>query len=293
MKTLKNLLPYLIISIFLSSCFFKKNSLVGTWEFVNVYTEKSSEEDNYSDFRSFITFSGDKTFFFVNKGQFDPINIFDFIDENSITNKNAKVYYGNWFVKDSIIYFDIQNYKIKSGFSAKIISCDGKNMSITFPKQTPLPKNEEPSKFKYRKIDYDNVSRSKYNFASQELNRWRTKSNKKQSKQELKSTLENVLEFAVSFLKNHEEDNKAATIYYLEPLPFKIYSNGIILKPQDENESWNDLFYDNEDAATAYSMIKDGFKSVAKIPENISKNPIKINIFILEETLKNLKEVDY
>lgn len=76
---------------------------------------------------------------------------------------------------------------------------------------------------------------------------------------------------------------------YLEPLPFKFYGNGIVLKNHYKNEKWNDLFYDEEDASIAYNMLKKSFNNVARIPEEISNNPIKINIFILKETLKNMK----
>lgn len=176
-------------------------------------------------------------------------------------------------------------------FTAKIFSNDGKNLNLHFSKQKPLLIYDANSEFKYKKIDYDDVSKSKNNFTSLELNKWRINSKKKESKKEIKDKVENALEFAINFIEFHQQGNdKSAKTYYLQPLPFQFYSNGIILKHENESDNWNNLFYDDEDAEIAYQLLESGFNNVAKIPDNLSKKPLKINIFILQETLKNIKE---
>lgn len=283
------LLSIFIISILTTSCS-KKNPLVGTWEFVSISDQKSSEDYDYINFRSFITFSSDNTFLFVDRGDFDPINVTEFIDDNK-KSKDGRIYYGSWTLKDSILVFDIKNYKMSKKFTAKIFSNDGKNLNLHFSKQKPLLIYDANSEFKYKKIDYDDVSKSKNNFTSLELNKWRINSKKKESKKEIKDKVENALEFAINFLEFHQQGNdKSAKTYYLQPLPFQFYSNGIILKHENESDNWNNLFYDDEDAEIAYQLLESGFNNVAKIPDNLSKKPLKINIFILQETLKNIKE---
>ncbi|AZB29239.1 hypothetical protein [Chryseobacterium balustinum] len=267
----------------------KKDPLVGTWKFT--YSHASNEadrykEDDYSSYTSYITLSGDNSFLFVDHGELSPITLpsipKDSLSEND---NNTEVYFGTWSVKDSIIYFETQNHKNSPEFTSKIISKNDRNMKLNFPQQ----KQVNGMEFKYKKDDYNDVSRSKYNFTANELNKWRIKNKSKQTKEKIRSRIENALQFSIAFLEYHESENKVAMTLYLEPLPFKFYGNGIALKNHYKNEKWNDLFYDEEDASIAYDMLKKSFNSVASIPDEISINPIKINIFILKETLKNLK----
>lgn len=289
MQKCRFLLFFLVTLALITSCT-KKKLLIGTWEFVEISDEKGSEDYNYINFRSFITFSSDNTFLFVDRGNFDPINATDFI-KDSVKTIDGRIYYGIWSLKDSILIFDIKNYKMKEKFTAKIFSNDGKNLNISFSKQRPLGHDNVNSRFKYKKIDYDDVAKSKNNFTSQELNKWRQKSQKKESKKEIKDKVVNALEFAINFLEFHQQgNNKTAKTYYLQPLPFQFYSNGIVLKSQSKSDDWNNLFYNEEDADIAYSLLESGFDNVAKIPDNLSKKPLKINIFILQETLKNIRE---
>lgn len=273
---------YLVILITLSSCIFKKNPIIGSWEFT-----ESTDNDMSGLFGSdsFITFSSNETFLLVDKGYSDLIGISKVI-KNAPTNEDA-VYYGNWFIKDSIIHFNVENYEMNQDFRLKIISNDGKNMKLTFPKT-----KEENIIFKYKKDDYDDVKKSKYNFMARGLNEWRKRSDKKCSKKEIKFKVERALNFAVTFIRFHEKGRKSAIAYYLAPLPFKFYSNGIALKKQNDCEDWDNLFYDEKDAMIAYSMIESSFNNVARVPSNLSNKPIKINLFILQETLKNLRDTE-
>ncbi len=288
MKISKKILMYLCIIILFYSCT-KKDPLVGTWEFT--YSHASNEtdkykEDDYSSYTSYITLSGDNSFLLVDHGQLSPITL-PSISKDSLSenNNNTEVYFGTWSVKDSIIYFEAQNHKNSPEFTSKIISKNDRNMKLIFPEQQQVKGME----FKYKKDDYNDVSRSKYNFTANELNKWRIKNKSKQTKEKIRSRIENALQFSIAFLEYHESEKKVAMTLYLEPLPFKFYGNGIALKNHYKNEKWNDLFYDEEDASIAYDMLKKSFNSVASIPDEISTNPIKINIFILKETLKNLK----
>jgi hypothetical protein len=279
---------YLCIIILFYSCT-KKDPLVGTWKFT--YSHASNEadrykEDDYSSYTSYITLSSDNSFLLVDHGQLSPITLSSISKDSLIENdNNTEVYFGTWSVKDSIIYFETQNHKNSPEFTSKIISKNDRNMKLNFPEQ----KQVKGMEFKYKKDDYNDVSRSKYNFTANELNKWRIKNKSKQTKEKIRSKVENALEFSIAFLEYHESENKVAMTLYLEPLPFKFYGNGIALKNHYKNEKWNDLFYDEEDASIAYDMLKKSFNSVASIPDEISTNPIKINIFILKETLKNLK----
>lgn len=291
MKISKKILMYLCIIILFCSCT-KKDPLIGTWEFTYVQVNNEADknkEDEYSSYASYITFSGDNSFLLVDHGQSSPISTSGIPKDSIIeTDNDTEVYFGTWSVKDSIIYFETLNHKTRPEFSSKIISMNTRNMKLNFPEQ----KQVKGVEFKYKKEDYNDVSRSKYNFTTNELNKWRIKNKSRQTKEKIKSKIENALEFSIAFLEYHQSENKVATTLYLEPLPFKFYGNGILLKNHYKNEKWNDLFYDEEDASTAYDMLKKSFNNVASIPEEISKNPIKINIFILKETLKDLKSTN-
>lgn len=288
MKISKKILMYLCIIILFYSCT-KKDPLVGTWKFT--YSHASNEadrykEDDYSSYTSYITLSGDNSFLLVDHGQSSPITLPSITkDSLSENDNNTEVYFGTWSVKDSIIYFETQNHKNSPEFTSKIISKNDRNMKLNFPEQ----KQVKGMEFKYKKDDYNDVSLSKYNFTANELNKWRIKNKSKQTKEKIRSRIENALQFSIAFLEYHESEKKVAMTLYLEPLPFKFYGNGIALKNHYKNEKWNDLFYDEQDASIAYDMLKKSFNSVASIPDEISTNPIKINIFILKETLKNLK----
>lgn len=286
MKTLKRILICFIILI-VCSCS-KKDPLIGTWEFVRIDTKNMDRPEKYDEYslQSVVTFSSDHSFILMNKGN-DPLEE-SRINKDSISEEEkSQVYFGTWSVEDSILSFIVHNSKKKQNFTSKIFSNDEKNMILSIPKRKPFDKKD--LKFKYKKTDYDDVNLSEYKFTSQELNKWRQKSTKKQTKQEIKARTENALTFFINFLEYHDADEKLALISYMEPSPFKYFGNGIMLKKQQNCESWNSLFYDKEDAQIAYSMLEQSFDSVAKIPEEISKNPIKINIYILKEILKNLK----
>lgn len=287
MKISKKISIYLFILLLFYSCT-KKDPLIGTWEFT--YHDESNEANMYkedfdSSYASYITFSGDNSFLLVDHGQLSPITMPSVPKDSILENDNTEVYFGTWSVKDSIIYFEVLNHKTRPEFTSKIISNNERNMKLSFPEQ----KHVKGMEFKYRKEDYNDVSHSKYNFTTVELNKWRIKNKSKQTKEKIRSKIENALEFSIAFLEYHESENKVATTFYLEPLPLKFYGNGIVLKHHYKNKKWNDLFYDDEDASIAYDMINKSFNSVASIPDEISKNPIKINLFILKETLKNLK----
>lgn len=293
MTKIKALLLFLISFVLCVSCSPKNDPLIGTWEFVSVHEENFVNDYDYSSFKSLITLSGDQTFLFMDEGKFDPINSTAFAQNDSISGNQEKprVYSGNWTKKDSILHFRISNYKKKRDFRVKIVSNDGKNMGLVFLKSSP---NQDKSiaKFKYKKIDYDDISQTDFQFTSSELNKWRVKNFKKSSKKEIKAKTENALQFAITFLEYHEKTAKVAGTHYLEPLPFRFYSNGIVLKNKDKAYAWGSLFYDDEDFNSSYSIIESSFKSVAKVPKEISKSPIKINIYILQEILKNLKETN-
>ncbi|MFL9832699.1 hypothetical protein [Chryseobacterium terrae] len=288
MKISKKILIYLCILTLFCSCA-KKDPLIGTWNFTYAHANNESDkdkEDQYSSYTSFVTLSGDNSFLLVDHGEMSPITTSsipkDSVDENT---NNTEVYFGTWSVKDSVIYFEPVNHKTSPEFTSKIMSLNTRNMKLNFPEQ----KHVKGIDFKYKKEDYNDVSQSKYNFTTDELNKWRLKSRSKQTKEKIRSKIENALKFSIAFLEYHESEDKLATKYYLEPLPFRFYGNGIVLKHHYKNEKWNDLFYDEEDASIAYDMLKESFNNVASVPKEISKNPIKINIFILKETLENLK----
>ncbi|MGE6395376.1 hypothetical protein [Chryseobacterium scophthalmum] len=291
MKISKKNLMYLCIIILFCSCT-KKDPLIGTWKFTYSHANNEADkykEDDYSSYKSYINLSGDNSFLLVDHGQSSPITTSSIPkDSLSENDNNTEVYFGTWSVKDSIIYFEAQNHKTRPEFSAKIISNNERNMKLNFPEQ----KQVKGIEFKYKKEDYNDVSSSKYNFTNNELNKWRIKSKSKQTKEKIRSKIENALEFSIAFLEYHEFEDKVAMTLYSEPLPFKFYGNGIALKKHYKNEKWNDLFYDEEDASIAYDMLKKSFNNVASIPEEISKNPIKINIFILKETLKDLRSTN-
>lgn len=288
MKTLKRMMISFMI-LLLCSCS-KKDPLIGTWEFIRIDTKNMENPEIYDDYflQSAITFSGDQTFIMMNQGE-DPFNTSK-VSKDSLSQEEMHVYSGTWSVEDSLVNFEIHSSGKKQNFSSKIFRNDGRNMTFSIPKKTPF--NEKDIKFKYKKTDYDDVSQSKeHPFTSQKLNSWRVKSDRKQTKQEIKAKTENALEFFIAFLEYHDEKEQTAMLYYMEPSPFKFYGNGIMLKHQQNAPVWNHLFYDEEDAGIAHSMLDESLKSVAKVPKEFSKSPIKINIYILKETLKNLKEM--
>lgn len=247
---------FIVSSLLFISCK-KGNDLVGNWEFVSGSHHSS---DNY---HSYILFSDNGHFLFTKNSLSDTLG-------NSIS-------FGKWKEPkdDSVIILNFDYPKSK--MILKNVSNDGRNLGFI---------NENSEEFYYKKSDYSEVSKSDYNFITSELNTWRIPATQPETKEKIYNRIENGLQFSINFLKYHREKESTAPVAFLTILPFRFASNGIAFKP--ENAEWNALFFNEQDLNYANELLLKSFKSTASIPYD-KKTPIDINIYILEETLKNLK----
>lgn len=294
MKPQKFFVLICLFSLFYS-CAKQEDPLKGGWEFVKTYQDEDSfsyEDYDYVGFQSLIAMSGDGHFLLTCKGRQDPVNLSESKNYNQ-NERSVNVYYGTWKLSkaDSVIYFKLLNYEPNNSVVAKMKFNDGKNLKLVFPdsKYQPLSNKEKESAIKYKRVDYKDISDSEYTYMSSDLNKWRIKSTKKESVPELKLRLESALKFAINFFKYNKENDLSARTDYLQPLPFQFASNGIALKTKGI-ENWNALFYDKSDADKAYSLLEKSLRATAAIPEEFRRKPFEINLFILQETLKNLKD---
>lgn len=276
---LKNLL---IVFLFLviTSCSSKQNKLKGTWKFTELMNDNSSLNIAQTSFESLFILSDDGQFLMIDSG----ILVEDNLDNSlfSTENKDGSAYYGNWIynANDSIIELTPKNYSLKQPIRFKVAYNDDKNMILNDVLTTKQD-------LKYTHIDYNDVSQSKYNFLAEDLNFWRIKSSHKETDAEIKNRLISSIKFSIAFLNYYKENDSSAMTYFLKPLPFKFAGNGIGFMRNHEN--WDELFFDQEDADKANLALKNSFNSVAKIPEKYKNKPIDINLFILEEVLKNIE----
>lgn len=248
-------LLFIVSSLLFISCK-KGNNLVGNWEFVD------GSHHTSMFYHSKILFSDNGNFLYT---------------QNSSDSLGNSIHFGKWeeHKENGMIVLNFSNPKSK--IILKNASSDGKNLEFT---------SEKSEKFYYKKTDYSEVSDSKHNFISDELNTWRIPATKPETKEEIYLRVENGLQFSINFLKFHKEKDLTAPVSFLTTLPFRFASNGIAFKP--ENKEWNTLFFNEQNLNYANEILLKSFKSTASIPYD-KNTPIDINIYILEETLKNLK----
>jgi len=271
---------FAVITMSFTACLKERNPLVGSWEYVSINDENTTWiSEDFSSFQSIVTFSSEGTFLFVDDGNKTVFDALNYAYE-------GRAYFGTWTEEGTEIILNVINYIPHETYTSEVTFNDGKNLSFKIP-VSKLHENttKDIPLLNYKRSDYDDLG----TLISLEKNNWRVKSYQKEDKNQIKKRIEDALSFAIAFLEYHEAEEKFARTYYLKPLPLKMYGNGVVLKYYEDSEDWNELFFDEEDAYNAYEILKKGFNSVAKVPDEISENPIKINIFILKETLKNIQ----
>lgn len=275
----------------LSACGKERGPLIGTWAFSGL-TEDSSQTENMQAidkeiFSSYITFSSDKTFLFLDYGTEDFINLTASLFD-SPKPENGRIYSGTWSQIDSVIYFDIDNYPLKDRFYAEIVSLDRHHTVLKFPNQQHTEFESSVMAFTYKKTYYEDISNSEFDFTRENLNNWRIKSSRKESEKELRTRIINSLDFAIHYFEYHEKQKlKSANKQYVQPLPFRFYENGIVLERLRDCPEWIELFYDHEDAIAAQKIIRSGFRRVGKVPEDLKHSPFEIYLYVL----KNVREI--
>lgn len=276
---MKKLFYIFIFIIFVISCTHKKQNLIGSWKFTEIKNTSNSIEISQSTFNSNLILSSNGNFLLFDDGIMIHSNLTD-----SLFNANsneASVYYGNYSFndKESIVTLHVLNYNVEDELQFKLKSNDGKNILL----QTI---NYKDKLLKYTCKDYNDTNQSKFNYLSSELNNWRIKSKQKESSNAIKIRVRLAVEFSINYLKYHKDNETEAYISFLQPLPFKFASNGIVFKRDHEN--WDNIFFDSNDVEKANTLLLNSFKSTARIPDNLRNKPLDTNLYILEEVLKNL-----
>lgn len=288
----KLLLKYFIflnLVLFLHSCGIKDDSLVGEWEYVNykdVSNDELSTDKERPFFQSNFMFSKDGHFLLCDYGVEDVLQLGDvvLVNEPSET-KKRRIFYGEYKrTNDSIILLKVENYLLSDDLVLIQRSNDERNIKFFIDlNHTPKRTNRL---LNYKKNNTIDLNRTTYTFLKPELNQWRTPAQEKETKVQIKERVKNSLAFAASYLKVYENQEKGASLVFLSNLPFKFGRNGIRMEP---NTEWESLFYDLQDAKVSYEVLSEAFRATADIPNDLSRNPIGISIYILTELDKNIE----
>jgi hypothetical protein len=98
------------------------------------------------------------------------------------------------------------------------------------------------------------------------VNAWRIKPNVRQSKDEIKNKILSQLDYMTAyFTMVYTRGDQVFNVRHLQA-PFAFYANGIGFRDEDALEEWRNIFYDNQDAGIAYTMLKDAMKSIKEYP---------------------------
>ncbi|MEA5257050.1 hypothetical protein VB264_04580 [Arcicella aquatica] len=114
------------------------------------------------------------------------------------------------------------------------------------------------------KKDYYYESK-KTDLLSVSSNWWRVKPTKKETKDQIKKRVIAQIDFMLKYFELI--DDKQYTTFKTTPLicPYSLYSTGMDINPSELTE-YNKLFYDYDDAATAYELLDKGLKSISVYP---------------------------
>lgn len=277
------------LALILHSCGLKDDPLVGEWEYANYRdtgTKERSTDSELPYFESYFMFSQDGHFLLCDYGDDDALLLDDVILIKEPSEKRKKrIFYGEYKrQQDSIIFLKVHNYLLSDDIVLVEHSNDKKNLKFYI--DLKQQKNRNNRLFNYKKNNSIDLNRTTYTFLSPELNKWRNPAQQKETKDEIRARVKNSLEYAAAYLKVYESQDKSASLIFLTNLPFKFGRNGIRM---ENNTDWESLFYDLTDAKTSYKILADAFKASADIPNDLSRNPIGISIFILTELNKNIE----
>ena len=187
--------------------------------------------------------------------------------------------------KDSTITLNIKNREQKFPLILGVKSIDEKNFLFVLNTMDEGYFNSFNT-YNYKK-SYANTSFTESDFMSLSFNSWRIPSDIKESETMIVNRIKESLNFALYFFKYHLDNDLAINTKYITPLPIHFASNGIAL---EKTESWNHLFYDEEEANVSYRILGDAFKASARTPIELQRKALSASIFKIEELLKNISE---
>jgi len=194
--------------------------------------------------------------------------------------------YGKWVSDSRNKNFSIVN-KRKGRFKLEINNDNKLVLSLidSCSNNSGIDSAKYVFKLIFDKVNNLDISKSKYPFTEVKFNTWRI-SNNNVGKAEVFKRVYNSLEFFLCFLKHHEEHKISAYKNFTKPIPLKMYGNGIAL---NENEAWESLFNDYNDAMLSYDIFKKAFKFKQKISSEI-KGSLSKKIWIIEQMIEELKK---
>lgn len=114
-----------------------------------------------------------------------------------------------------------------------------------------------------KKDDY--FESDKTDLLSLPLNWWRIKPTKSESKAQIKRRVLAQIDYMISYFELISDKKYGS--FQSKPLvcPFSLFANGIGLDPSGVQD-YNQLFFDDTDAAFAYNLLKGGLNSISVYP---------------------------
>lgn len=287
---MKKNLAFAILTLFtLISC--QKDNLIGEWNFnkvVETDDQKSASHFNDNFFKSGAVFAGNGNFLIIDDGTANPFQLnINQINQSYTRGPKNRVVYGTWLREnnDSEIKLTILSDIKDNEIIINELKNDGKQLKFEF-KTIDFNESLETLAFYYTKENNVDISKSKYNYMSSELNAWRIPAKTSEGYKAINNRVKQSLEFALMYYKYCDNNELSLSLQYLKPLPLRFASNGIATSP---NFDWESLFYDSDQAQMSYKIIRDAFRASPRVPSNL-KNSFEIGIYVLEQLIANLEE---
>lgn len=103
---------------------------------------------------------------------------------------------------------------------------------------------------------------------SPEQNEWREKPAKKETAEQIKARTKAHLEYLIHYFEGVVEKKQTYFETEIISTPFVFYSHALGLSRDSRfSKRWQESFFDQEDAAIAYDLLKAGLKSVSRYPK--------------------------
>ncbi|UYW00408.1 hypothetical protein K5I29_07475 [Flavobacterium agricola] len=277
---MKNLAILALLLVITSSC--TKDKLIGEWKFNKVVETDATKTASYFEkdfFTSEAIFAGNGYFLMLDKGTANPFEM-----ASAAYQPKDQMLYGTWQRTEETnkIKLLLLNAKQNPILFIEEIKNDGDKVQF----KSLINSNLNSLQFIFTKQNDTDLATKQYNFLAPDINTWRIPANQSEGYKQINNRVKQSLEFALLYYKYCQKNSDHLSLNFLKPIPIRFASNGIATR---KNENWDALFYDADQAAMSYKILKDAFKASKKIPNNI-KTPFEIGIYTLEQLIYNLEE---
>lgn len=279
----------LFILINITSCIPDFESKFGKWEFYQADNISSNETANSHtlEFGSSIYINQDGYFLMSIMGINDIFSLTEnskneviFLDRYH-TDFQSQVLFGKWSNEDKkTLKLEVKNYDFKEAilFDIKKI----KNKEFNFSVNT---NKDKKFIYHYKKTEED-PKKSEYNFVKPEHNQWRVPAKKSETEEQIKIRIIRAIDFAIMYMKYHEQEELYAGIDFLRPLPFYFAANGFRLR---QDSAWEKLFYNLKEADKSYQIFAEAFSNLEnKQKREFDGNSVKLITLLFEDLRRAL-----